>query len=247
MSDYFTVVICVSLCVYICVCLSERQRHQNCVLKLQLHLFIPYVDPCPNPLDIIFLVDASNNVGPASFERVKDFIANVTSALPIGENGTRVGAIAFSDTVQLEIPLDRYFDAAPFQSALQPLSSTGTPPNMRRAFTRVIDAFLGGFGARSTVANRIVILLTASPADDIADLAQTAKDNWITVYAIGIGISEPEVLSTTVEDATRIDVVPTFEDLSILSPSYGEMFCSCCECVFWRLVAKLCIYVRILN
>ena len=174
---------------------------------------------------------------------MKDFIANVSSALPIGENRTRVGAITFSDTVQSEIPLYKYFDTAPFQSALQFLSSIGTTPNMRRAFTRVIDAFLGGFGARSTVANRIVILLTASPADGIADLAQTAKDNWITVYTIGIGISEPEALSTTVGDATRIDVVPTFEDLSILSPSYGEMFCSCCECVFWWLVAILRIYM----
>lgn len=172
---------------------------------------------------------------------MKDFIANVTSALPIGENRTRVGVITFNDTVQ--IPLDQYFDAAPFQSALQFLPSTGTASNMRRAFTHVIDAFLGGFGARSTVANRIVILLTASPANDITDLAQTAKDNWITIYTIGIGISEPKVLSTTVGDATRIDVVPTFEDLSILSPSYGEMFCSCCECVCRRLVAKLCLYI----
>ena len=160
---------------------------------------------------------------------MKDFVANVSSTLPIGENLTRVGAITFSDSIQLEISLDQYFDAGSFQSSLQPLAPFGTTANLRVAFSRVIDAFLGSFGARSTVANRIVILLTASPANAVADIAQIAKDNWITVYTIGIGVTEAEVLNTTVGDATRIDVVRTFEDLSTLSPAYGTMFCSCCE------------------
>lgn len=175
-------------------------------------------------------MDASNNVGVSDFELMKDFVVNVTNALPIGESHTRVGAITFSNIVQAEIPLDRYFDVGAFQTSVQSLSPVGTTANMRVAFSRVIDAFLGGFGARPTVANRIVILLTASPANDIAELAQTAKDNWITIYTIGIGVSELEVLNTTVQDATRIDVVRTFDDLSTLSPTYGEMFCSCCEC-----------------
>ena len=185
-------------------------------------------------------MDASNNVGVSDFELTKDFVVNVTNTLPIGESRTRVGAITFSNVIQAEIPLDRYFDVGAFQNSVQSLSPVGTTANMRVAFSRVIDAFLGGFGARPTVANRIVILLTASPANDIAELAQTAKDNWITIHTIGIGVSELEVLNTTVQDATRIDVVRTFDDLSTLSPTYGEMFCSCCEC--W-LNMYVCTYV----
>lgn len=209
----------------VCVCVRPHQYG----VFFNFHLSLTS-DPCPNPLDIIFLLDASNTVGDAEFELMKDFVVNVSRSLPIGENRTRVGAIIFGDSVLEEIPLDQNFDVASFQSALPPPPPVGTTADMQAAFSRVIDAFLvSGFGARPNEANRIVILLTASPANNIATLAQTAKSNWITIHTVGINVTLAEVLNTTDGDATRIDVIETFEGLSALTPTYGAMFCSCCE------------------
>ena len=199
-------------------------------------------DPCPNPLDIIFLLDGSSNVGDAEFELMKDFVVNVSRSLPIGENRTRVGVITFGETVQSEIPLDQNFDSSSFQTAVQSLSPVGTAANMLVAFNRVIDAFLtSDFGARPAVANRIVILLAASPADNVADVAITAKNNWITVHTVGINVTLAEVNSTTDSDETRIDVIDTFEGLSTLVPTYSTTFCSCRECC----VLGACLMVKL--
>ena len=58
------------------------------------------VPKCANAiLDIVFVVEATDSVGEANFEKVKDFIINFTSAMTITWHGVRAYMISYSDTV----------------------------------------------------------------------------------------------------------------------------------------------------
>jgi hypothetical protein len=52
-----------------------------------------------NKADIVFLLDASGSVGAVNYERTKQFIVDVVTALDIGQAAVRVGLVRFESAV----------------------------------------------------------------------------------------------------------------------------------------------------
>ena len=63
--------------------------------------------------DIVFVVDSSGSIRDKGFENwdiVLEFISDIVGALPIGENGVRVGMVVFSNNAENGFYLNDYYD-----------------------------------------------------------------------------------------------------------------------------------------
>lgn len=65
------------------------------------------------PADVVFIVDVSSSIWPKHFrEHILTFLHDVIDTLDVGRgvNQTRVGAVTFSDNVQLEFYLHHFLE-----------------------------------------------------------------------------------------------------------------------------------------
>ncbi|KAK3766261.1 hypothetical protein RRG08_050231, partial [Elysia crispata] len=71
-----------------------------------------HLPPAPDcglqPVDIVFINDASGSVGAENFNKTLDFIENVVKALVIGPLDAQIGSVTFESDVHLEFHLNTY-------------------------------------------------------------------------------------------------------------------------------------------
>uniref|UniRef100_A0A8C2GUT0 Collagen, type XXVIII, alpha 2b n=1 Tax=Cyprinus carpio TaxID=7962 RepID=A0A8C2GUT0_CYPCA len=91
----------------------------------KLTLIINRVSACcgvkckERPMELVFVIDSSESVGPDNFEIIKDFVAALVDRLTVGRNATRVGLVLYSLEVQLEFNLARYMTKQDVKQAIR--------------------------------------------------------------------------------------------------------------------------------
>lgn len=56
---------------------------------------------CSVPIDLGFLIDASNSIGIENFGKIQDFVKKIIGAFQVGPSGTHVAAIWYSDDAEV--------------------------------------------------------------------------------------------------------------------------------------------------
>ncbi|KAG7227554.1 hypothetical protein INR49_005369 [Caranx melampygus] len=57
------------------------------------------------PMELVFVIDSSESVGPENFEIIKDFVTRLVDRTTVGRNATRIGLVLYSLDVHLEFNL----------------------------------------------------------------------------------------------------------------------------------------------
>lgn len=139
-------------------------------------------------MELVFVIDSSESVGPDNFEIMKDFVMALVERVTIGNGATRVGLVLYSLEARLEFDLARYATKRDIKHAVRRMTYMGegtyTGTAIRKA-TR--EAFRS---ARSGVA-KVIVVITDGQTDErdsvrLEIAVREAHAASIEMFALGI-------------------------------------------------------------
>jgi hypothetical protein len=168
-----------------------------------------------SPLDIVFVVEGSEEIGRACFVEIKDFVKRTIDKYTIGEKKTRVALVEYSDTPRTVFSLDKYNTKPLLKKAVEDISpSRGKTADTTKALELAKDTLDIRSGGRPGAA-KVIILVTGSTVRDKQNLERVlneTKESKGHLYVIAIGnkdidigdnvvnVDEPEDTSDVVDD-----------------------------------------------
>ena len=165
-------------------------------------------------LDIIFVLDASGSIGPSNFARVKGTVEDITSALTIGPDKTRVAVMVFSTPANLIFNLNSYTEKDSLIEAIRNIEYTDGGTNTALALAVLREsAFSEILGVRhENESTRVAVVITDGHSNDAdatrreAELLRTSAKFRIYAIGIGGGIGVGELISIAGNNNTVIQV-----------------------------------------
>ncbi|XP_041807001.1 collagen, type XXVIII, alpha 2a [Chelmon rostratus] len=188
------------------------------------------------PMELVFVIDSSESVGPENFEIIKDFVTRLVDRTTVGRNATRIGLVLYSLEVHLEFNLARYMSKQDVKQAIRKMPYMGEGTYTGTAIRRATqEAF---FSARPGV-RKVAIVITDGQTDkrepvklDIA--VREAHAANIEMYALGIvNSSDPTQaeflrelnLIASDPDSEHMYLIDDFNTLPALESQLVNQFC----------------------
>ena len=132
-------------------------------------LWINYVaESCP--LDIIFMLDESQSVGPTNYEKMKTFVSQLVGTLDVkGTGGARVGVVTYSGKVNNVINLKDHSTVADVQAAINKLTYKVGVTATAKALNYVhTDMLTLPAGDRDDVPNVVIVMTDGESSEPTA-------------------------------------------------------------------------------
>ncbi|KAM9851397.1 collagen, type XXVIII, alpha 2a [Aulostomus maculatus] len=188
------------------------------------------------PMELVFVIDSSESVGPENFEIIKDFVTRLVDRTTVGRNATRIGLVLYSLDVHLEFNLARYMSKQDVKQAIRKMLYMGEGTYTGTAIRKATqEAF---FSARPGV-RKVAIVITDGQTDkrepvklDIA--VREAHAANIEMYALGIvNSSDPTQaeflrelnLIASDPDSEHMYLIDDFNTLPALESKLVSQFC----------------------
>lgn len=139
-------------------------------------------------MELVFVIDSSESVGPENYEIVKDFVNALVDRVTVGRNATRIGLVLYSLEVKLVFNLARYSNKQDIKQAISSIPYMGEGTYTGTAIRKATqEAF---YSARPGV-SKVAIVITDGQTDkrepvklDIA--VREAHAANIEMFALGI-------------------------------------------------------------
>ncbi|XP_060786196.1 collagen, type XXVIII, alpha 2a isoform X2 [Neoarius graeffei] len=188
------------------------------------------------PMELVFVIDSSESVGPENFEIIKDFVTALVDRVTVGRNATRIGLVLYSLDVHLEFNLARYMTKQDVKQAIRKMPYMGEGTYTGTAIRKAThEAF---YSARNGV-SKVAIVITDGQTDkrepvklDIA--VREAHAANIEMYALGIvNTSDPTQteflrelnLIASDPDSEHMYLIDDFNTLPALESKLVSQFC----------------------
>lgn len=139
-------------------------------------------------MELVFVIDSSESVGPENFEIIKDFVNALVDRVTVGRNATRIGLVLYSLEVKLVFNLARYVTKQDIKQAIRniPYMGEGTYTG-----TAIRKATQEAFYSSRLGVSKVAIVITDGQTDkrepvklDIA--VREAHAANIEMFALGI-------------------------------------------------------------
>lgn len=169
--------------------------------------------------DIVFLLDSSNSMGSANFEKVKKVIVQIVEQLDIGAKKHQIGLAQYSEGGKVEFLLNRYKTKKDILNHIQqstvfmggPLK-TGSALQFLRKVYFVEKA---GSRLRQGTPQFTVIFSSAKSEDDVRKPAKELKEMGVNIAAVGVLQSDEEEMKV-IATSPLLDQVDDIEYLDQL-------------------------------
>uniref|UniRef100_A0A3B3Q6A1 Collagen alpha-1(XXVIII) chain n=1 Tax=Paramormyrops kingsleyae TaxID=1676925 RepID=A0A3B3Q6A1_9TELE len=188
------------------------------------------------PMELVFVIDSSESVGPENFEIIKDFVTALVDRVTVGRNATRIGLVLYSLEIHLEFNLARYMTKQDVKQAIRKMPYMGEGTYTGTAIRRATqEAF---YSARTGV-RKVAIVITDGQTDkrepvklDIA--VREAHAANIEMYALGIVNSTDPTqaeflrelnLIASDPDSEHMYLIDDFNTLPALESKLVSQFC----------------------
>lgn len=170
------------------------------------------------PMELVFVIDSSESVGPENFEIIKDFVTRLVERTTVGRNATRIGLVLYSLDVHLEFDLARYMTKQEVKQAIRKMLYMGEGTYTGTAIRKATqEAF---YSARTGV-RKVAIVITDGQTDkrepvklDIA--VREAHAANIEMYALGIVNSSDPTQSEFLRELNLIASDPDSEHMYLI-------------------------------
>lgn len=181
---------------------------------------------CSSKGDFVFLLDESGSVSSSHFQTMKAFVRDFTAHFAISPTANQFSVVVFNDNAREVFSLNRHSSLSDIQSDVMNIfySSGGTSIGKALNYAHQFS-FTSSRGARSDAA-KIVILITDGHSS-ISNEAKLLKDQYVTIFCIGVtnGINEQLLRNvSTHNDYTYI--TDTFTTLSRIQAHVAEKSCA---------------------
>lgn len=187
-------------------------------------------------MELVFVIDSSESVGPENFEIIKDFVTALVDRVTVGRNATRIGLVLYSLDVHLEFNLARYMTKQDVKKAIRNIPYMGEGTYTGTAIRKATqEAF---YSARNGV-RKVAIVITDGQTDkrepvklDIA--VREAHVANIEMYALGIvntsDTTQAEFLRelnliASDPDSEHMFLIDDFNTLPALESKLVSQFC----------------------
>ena len=146
-------------------------------------------------MDIIYILDASRNVGKANFKKMIDFIKDSSKKYRVSFEEAHVSVITFNDDARIQFGLFCCHSKKEIDKSLDDLFKQikiGSPGKdapasmMGRGLSLALTLFQGP-SARATVEHVLVMMTATTAADDVYTPSQRLKNSGVNVFGVGIG------------------------------------------------------------
>ncbi|KAJ7395441.1 hypothetical protein BTVI_154907 [Pitangus sulphuratus] len=188
------------------------------------------------PMELVFVIDSSESVGPENFEIIKDFVTALVDRVTVGRNATRIGLVLYSLEVQLEFGLNKYTTRQDVKQAIRKMQYMGEGTYTGTAIRKATQE--GFLGARAGV-RKVALVLTDGQADKreavkLDMVVREAHAANIEMYAIGIvNTSDPTQAEFVRElnliasdpDTEHMFLIDDFNTLPALESKLVNQFC----------------------
>ncbi|XP_077410711.1 uncharacterized protein LOC144040414 [Vanacampus margaritifer] len=188
------------------------------------------------PMELVFVIDSSESVGPENFEIIKDFVNALVDRVTVGRNSTRIGLVLYSLEVRLVFNLARYGTKQDIKQAIRNIQYMGEGTYTGTAIRKATqEAF---YSSRLGV-SKVAIVITDGQADkrepvklDIA--VREAHAANIEMFALGIvNTSDPTQaeflrelnLIASNPDTEHVFLIDDFNTLPALESKLVSQFC----------------------
>ncbi|XP_032879522.1 collagen alpha-3(VI) chain-like isoform X2 [Amblyraja radiata] len=177
--------------------------------------------------DIVFLIDASDNVRNTDFLHVRDFITWILGNLGLGRDGIQVGLVQYSNYAETEFYLNTYSSEDEIVSHMQRLRQRGGMPlNTGAALDYVLtNHFSRSSGSRKDegVPQILVLIMAGRSRDYPRHSADALKRAAVTVVVVGTRDTDPAQVK---EIASQPSLSHNVEELRSLSNVQDQLMVS---------------------
>ncbi|XP_056145051.1 collagen alpha-3(VI) chain-like isoform X2 [Lampris incognitus] len=173
--------------------------------------------------DIIFLIDGSDNTGPAGIAHIRDFILSIIQQLDVQPDQVRVAVVQYADRVKTEFSLNSHNNKPAVLSAIKRLRQMGgRSANLAEAIEYVIrNELKASAGVRPAEASQHLVVLTGgrSPSD-VSVYGPLLKGSRVNCIGIGAGAAEPRQLIQVATSPADVFQIPTFPGLPVIKDRF---------------------------
>lgn len=159
---------------------------------LNFLFYLPLISGCgikcrENPLELVFVIDSSESVGPENFERIKRFVKTMIDAITVNQATTRIGIINFSLKVEVVSTLQQFPFKDSLKNAVDAMQYYGEGTHTATAISKAIDIFqMARQGVR-----KVAVVITDGQADQrdphkLEVVVREAHALKIEIFVIGV-------------------------------------------------------------
>uniref|UniRef100_A0A665WII2 Collagen type XXVIII alpha 1 chain n=1 Tax=Echeneis naucrates TaxID=173247 RepID=A0A665WII2_ECHNA len=140
-----------------------------------------------SPLELVFVIDSSESVGPENFELVKDFVNALLDRISVSRDATQIGVVLYSHKNMVVVSLQQESRQDDIKTAVKRMPYLGEGTFTGSAIHRANQLFQA---ARPGV-RKVAVVLTDGQADprevmQFEEMAAEAHANGIEMFVIGI-------------------------------------------------------------
>ncbi|XP_070702841.1 collagen, type XXVIII, alpha 1a [Pempheris klunzingeri] len=140
-----------------------------------------------SPLELVFVIDSSESVGPENFELVKDFVNALIDRVPVSQEAARVGVVLYSHVDMVVVSLQQQSSQDDVKAAVRNMPYLGEGTFTGSAIHRANQLFQA---SRAGV-RKVAVVLTDGQADprDVMHFEETAAEahmDGIEMFVIGV-------------------------------------------------------------
>ncbi|XP_040291131.1 von Willebrand factor A domain-containing protein 2 [Bufo bufo] len=206
---------------------SNPQHLFNQLPQLQKKICSVDIQGCQaQPLDLVFVLDASSSVGQENFLRVLNFMTMVALQFDVNRDVTQVGLVTYGAQPLTVFGLDVHETSSSLLHAINRAQYQGGPPNTRGALLHVYSEVMTvQKGARPGVKKAVVLVTDGRGSEDAAVSAQRLRDNGISIFTVGVGKIHRNLLLRIAGSDRYLTHVPSHDALSQYEDAIIQRVC----------------------
>uniref|UniRef100_A0A674GH51 von Willebrand factor n=1 Tax=Taeniopygia guttata TaxID=59729 RepID=A0A674GH51_TAEGU len=196
---------------------------------------------CNKPMDIMFLLDGSSNIGALEFEEMKRFVRAFIQSVAADNSSIHVSVLQYARENNLEISWNVPQETDRLVEMVQSIQQREQgPTRLGNAIDFVVqNAMSESHGGRPSASKVVIVIVSGSSQDAVEAAALSARVNRVSLFPIGVGNKYDEGQLRTLAGpsaANRIMKLQNFEDLSTMITLNNEFIKKVCmdpvrECI----------------
>merc|ERR1711962_722216 len=179
-------------------------------------------------VDLVFVIDSSGSVTAPNFEKVKASIKTFLADADIDGGKVRVGINVYSTFHEVEFQLNTYNNKVDMFNAIDNLPFKGQGTNTGSALeTMRSEMFTSANGDRVNVGDVAIVISDGESFDNPIPVAERARQDNITLFAIGVGIKNLTELKGIANKPSEEYVfsIDSFNELDNITKKVFEAVC----------------------
>ncbi|XP_073412715.1 von Willebrand factor A domain-containing protein 2 [Dendrobates tinctorius] len=178
------------------------------------------------PLDLVFVVDASNSVGPESFSQILTFLTMASLQFDVNRDVTQVAVVTYGAQPVTAFSLDVHDTSSSLLYAINQVQYRGGSPSTSGALLHVYNEVMTvQKGARPGVKKAVVLVTDGRGSEDAAVPAQKLRDVGISVLVIGIGRIHRSLLLHIAGSDRFLTQIPSYDAFSQYQDAIVQRVC----------------------